>query len=77
MLNYTDIPSKIEDVQNALDSLYDLIYSQYNNTFQGEDAEKYQRMLQDIQNADRLIDEVDDINNRLSNVFEENLYRLF
>ena len=58
MLDYTDIPSKIEDVQNALDSLYNLIYGQYDGIFQGEDAEKYQRMLQNIKSMDRGLNEV-------------------
>ena len=76
MLDYTDITSKVEDVKNALNSLYDLVYSQYDGVFQGEDAEKYQRMLQDIKSADRCMSEVNDINDRLSDVFEENLDRL-
>lgn len=76
MLDYTDIKSKIEDVKIALNSLYELVYSQYDDIFQGEDAEKYQRMLQDIKGANRCMDEVNDINDRLSDVFEENLDRL-
>ena len=28
MLDYTDIASKIEDVKEALDSLYNLVYTQ-------------------------------------------------
>ena len=73
MLDYTDISSKVEDVKNSLNSLYELVYSQYDGIFQGEDAEKYRRMLQDIKSADRCLNEVDEINNRLSDVFEENL----
>ena len=76
MLDYTDISSKIEDVKNALDSLYNLVYSQYDDIFQGEDAKKYQRMLQDIKSADRCLNEANDINDRLSDVFEENLDKL-
>lgn len=76
MLDYTDITSKVEDVKNALNSLYELVYGQYDGIFQGEDAEKYQRMLQDIKGADRCMNEVDELNNRLSDVFEENLGRL-
>ncbi len=76
MLDYTDITSKVEDVKNALNSLYELVYGQYDGVFQGEDAEKYQRMLQDIKSADRCMSEVNDINDRLSDVFEENLDRL-
>ena len=76
MLDYTDISSKVEDVKNALDSLYNLVYSQYDGIFQGNDAEKYQRMLQDIKSADRCMNEVNDLNDRLSDVFEENLDRL-
>lgn len=76
MLDYTDISSKVEDVKNALNSLYELVYSQYDDIFQGEDAEKYQRLLQDIKSADRCMDEVNDINDRLSDIFEENLDRL-
>lgn len=72
----TDISSKVEDIHNALDSLYNLIYSQYDGIFQGEDAEKYRRMLQDIKSADRCINEVNELNDRLSDVFEENLGRL-
>ena len=76
MLDYTDIASKAEDVKNALNSLYELVYSQYDGIFQGEDAEMYQRMLQDIRSADRCMNEVNDLNDRLSDVFEENLDRL-
>ena len=46
---------------------------QYDGIFQGEDAEKYQRMLQDIKSADRCLNEVDDINDRLSDAFEDKL----
>ena len=73
MSDYTDISSKIEDIKNALNSLYELVYSQYDGIFQGEDAEKYQRMLQDIKSADRCLNEVDDINDRLSDAFEDKL----
>ena len=76
MLDYTDISSKVEDIKNALDSLYNFVYGQYNGIFQGEDEEKYQRMLQDIRGADRCMNEVNELNNRLSDVFEENLNRL-
>ena len=76
MLDYTDISSKVEDIKNALNSLYELVYSQYDNIFQGEDVEKYQRMLQSIKDADRCMNEVDALNNGLSDVFEENLDRL-
>ena len=76
MLDYTDISSKVEDVKNALNSLYELVYSQYDGIFQGEDAKKYQRMLQSIKCADRCMNEVAELNNRLSDVFEENLDRL-
>ncbi len=76
MLDYTDISSNVEDVKNALNNLYILVYSQYNDIFQGEDAKKYQRMLQNIKSADRCMDEVNDLNDRLSDVFEENLDRL-
>ncbi len=73
MLNYTDISSKVEDAKNALNSLYELVYSQYDGVFQGEDAEKYQRMIQSIKSADRCLDEVNDINDRLSDAFEDKL----
>ena len=76
MLDYTDITSKIEDVKSALDSLYNLVYSKYDDIFQGEDAEKYQKMIQDIKEAGRYMNEVNELNNRLSDVFEENLDRL-
>ena len=76
MLDYTDISSKVEDAQNALDSLYNLIYGQYDGVFHGKDAEAYQRMLQDIRNADKCLNEINEINDRLSDVFEENLDRL-
>lgn len=76
MLDYTDISSKIDDAKNALNSLYELVYGQYDGVFQGEDAEKYQRMIQDIRRADRCMNEVDELNNRLSDVFEESLDRL-
>lgn len=71
MLNYTDISSKVKVVKNALSDLYVLVYSQYDGTFQGKDVEKYQRLLQDIKSADRCMNEVDELNNRLSDVFEE------
>ncbi len=73
MLDYTDISSKVEDVRNALNSLYELVYSQYDGVFQGEDAQKYQRMMQGIKNADRCMNEVNDINDRLSDAFEDKL----
>lgn len=76
MSDYTDISGKAEDIKEALNNLYELIYSQYDGIFQGEDAKKYQRMMQSIKNADRCMDEVNDINDRLSDVFEENLDRL-
>lgn len=75
MKDYTDISSKIEDIQNDLASLYDLVYSQYNGIFQEKDLEKFQKMLQGIMSADRCMDEVNDLNDRLSDVFE-NLYKL-
>ena len=76
MLDYTDISSRIEDIQNNLDNLYDLVYHQYDGIFQGKDLEKYQRMLQDIRSADRCLTEVDELNARLSDAFEENLDKL-
>ena len=75
MLDYTDIPSKVDEIKNALDSLYNFVYGQYNGIFQGEDAEKYSRMLQSIRGADRCMNEVNELNTRLSDVFEENLER--
>lgn len=74
MLDYTDISSKVEDVKNALDSLYELVYSQYDGIFQGENAEKYQRMIQGIKDADKYLNEVNDINDRLSDAFEAKLH---
>lgn len=76
MSDYTDISSKIEDIKDALDSLYNLVYTQYDNIFQGEDAAKYQRLLSDIKSADRCMNEANELNNRLSDVFEENFDRL-
>ena len=74
MLDYTDISSKVEDVKNALNSLYELVYSQYDGVFQVEYQRiLYQRMLQDIRSADRCMNEVDDLNNRLSDIFEDKL----
>ena len=70
MLDYTDISSRVENVKNALNSLYELVYSQCDDIFQGDDAEKYQRMLQSIKVADRCMNEVDELNSRLSDVFE-------
>lgn len=61
MLDYTDISSKVEDVKNALNGLYELVYGQYSGIFQGEDAEKYQRMIQCIKSADRCMNEVNDM----------------
>ena len=77
MLDYTDISSKVEDVKSALNSLYELVYSQYDDIFQGEDVGKYQRMLQNIKEAGRYMDETNELNNRLSDVFEENFDRLY
>ena len=76
MLDYTDISSKVEDIQNALDNLYELIYTQYDGIFQGKYAEKYRRMLQDIKSADRCLTEIDELNARLSDVFEANLDKM-
>ena len=76
MSDYTDISSKVEDIQNALDNLYELIYTQYDGIFQGKDAEKYQRMLQDIRSADRCMNEVNELNAWLSDVFEANLDKM-
>lgn len=70
MLDYTDISSKVEDVKNALNSLYELVYGQYDGIFQGKDAKKYQRMIQSIKSADRCMNEANDINDRLSDAFE-------
>lgn len=76
MADYTDISSKIEDVKDALNSLYNLVYTQYDDIFKGEDAAKYQRLLSDIKSADRCMNEANELNNRLSDVFEENFDRL-
>ena len=73
MLDYTDISSKVEDVKNALNSLYEMVCSQYDGIFQGKDAERYQRMIQDIKSADRCLNEANDINDRLSDAFEDKL----
>ncbi len=73
MLDYTDISGRVEDVKNALNSLYELVYSQYDGIFQGEDAEKYRRMIQSIEGANRCMNEVNDINDRLSDAFEDKL----
>ena len=77
MLDYTDISSKVEDVKNALNSLHELICNQYDGVFQGEDAEKYQRMIQDIKGADKCLNEVDELNNRLSDIFEMQVNKFF
>lgn len=71
MLDYTDIESKIEDANNALDSLYNLIYDQYDDVFSGEDGKKYVRMLDDIKSASRCLSEVSEINTVLSDKLEE------
>lgn len=76
MLDYTDISSKVENARNALNSLYNLIYGQYDGVLKGKDADEYQRMLQNIRNADECLNKINEINNRLSDVFEENLDRL-
>ena len=76
MADYTDISSKIEYVKDALNSLYNLVYTQYDDIFKGEDAAKYQRLLSDIKSADRCMNEANELNNRLSDVFEENFDRL-
>lgn len=70
MLDYTDISSKVEDVKYALYNLYKLAYNNYGD-FQGEDAKKYQRMLRALENADRCLDEVDELNDWLSDAFED------
>ncbi len=69
-MDYTDIESKIEDVNNALDSLYNLIYNQYNGVFSGTDNDKLLRMLDAIKAASRCMDEVSKINTSLSDKFE-------
>lgn len=76
MPDYTDIESKIEDADNALDSLYNLIYSQYDNVFSGDDQKKYLRMLDAIKSAGRCLNEVSEINIVLSDKFEDELDRL-
>lgn len=46
MLDYTDISSKIEDIKNAIDNLYNLIYRQYDGFFKkrcGEISENASR----------------------------------
>lgn len=76
MSDYTDISSKVEEIKNSLDSLYNFVYGQYNGIFQGEDEEKYQKMLQSIRGADRYMNEVDELNAWLSDAFEENIDKL-
>ena len=76
MLDYTDIESKIEDANNALDSLYNLIYSQYDNIFSGDDGKKYLRMLTSIKCASLCLAEVSEINVLLSDKFEDELDKL-
>ena len=71
MADYTDISSKVQDVEDDLNRLYDLVYSQYDDIFQGKDAEKYRRMIQGIESAKRCMGEVNDLNAKLSDVFEE------
>ena len=75
MSDYTDISSKIEDVKGALDSLYNLVYTQYDDIFQGEDGVKYRRLLSDIKIADRCMNEANELNNRLSDVYEEACFK--
>ena len=73
-MDYTDIESKIEDANNALDSLYNLIYGQYNGVFSGTDNDKLLRMLNAIKGASRCMDEVSELNTSLSDRFEEMLH---
>ena len=75
MLDYTDITSKIEDVKGALDSLYNLVYTQYDGIFQGVVKVKYQRLLSDIKSADRCMDEANELNDRLSDAYEETCFK--
>ncbi len=70
MTDYTDIKSKIEDVNDALDSLYNLAHGQYDNVFAGEDQANYTRLMDCIKSAKRCMDEADDLNERLSDAFE-------
>lgn len=77
MLDYTDIEGKIEDAINTLDSLYILVYSEYDNVFSGDDGKKYQRMIDAIKSASRCLDEVSQINIVLSDKFEDELNKLW
>ncbi len=70
-MDYTDIESKIEDTNNALDSLYNLIYREYNGVFSGTDNDKLLRMLDAIRAASRCMNEVSELNTSLSDRFEE------
>lgn len=73
-MDYTDIESKIEDTNNALDSLYNLIYGQYNGVFSGADNDKLLRMLDAIKAASAMLDEVSELNTSLSDRFEGMLH---
>ncbi len=74
MLDYTDISAKIEDVKNALNDLDELVYSQYDDIFQGADDIIYERIRELIQSANKYMDIVEQHNNRLSDAFEEKLH---
>ena len=70
-MDYTDIESKIEDANNALDSLYSLIYREYNGVFSGADNDKLLRMFDAIKAANRCMNEVSELNISLSDRLEE------
>lgn len=67
--DYSDISNKIDEAKDALAFLYDLVYHEYDGVFEGKDAEEYQRMLQGIRNADKCLDEINEINDRLYDAF--------
>jgi len=73
VIDYTEIPNKIEDISSAINSLYNLVSYWYNDIFLGEDEAEYQRLLRDINRAHTIVNEVGELNNRLSRVLEESL----
>lgn len=72
MTDYTDIKGKIEDIQSALSSLDELIRSQYEDVFENAEIYKftYAQLLKDIKAADYQLQLANDLNDRLSDEFE-------
>lgn len=72
MTDYTDIKEKIEDIQSALSNLDELIRGQYEDVFSEREIDKftYAELLKDIDAAYYQLQLANDLNDRLSDEFE-------